>query len=132
MLDAGCPVDCADAEMMTPLLLAADLDHADCLEFLLQRGANAYKQSIHGRTAAFAAAFQRNLLALQALCAVDVSLMQFQRRSAADYAACWSYVDCLSFVLACGGSLTMSCDKIYDNSHVLPVIRGFYSVPHFL
>ena len=40
VLDAGCPVDAEDDEGMTPLLFAAKGGHEDCMELLLQRGAN--------------------------------------------------------------------------------------------
>ena len=42
LLDAGCEVDTADCSGYTPLMRAVLSGHTDCVQLLLQRGANVH------------------------------------------------------------------------------------------
>ena len=133
-LDAGCGIDSEDFVGMTPLMYAANNDHMDCLQLLLQRGANVQKRFVNKLTneeptAAHFAALQGHLGALRVLLAAGVDLLaHHQGWSIADSAGYWSHISCLSVAVACGDCLRVSCEGGCSRL-VLPVVHGFYSVP---
>ena len=75
VLDAGCDADSPDDDMLTPFMYAVERWHGDCVEVLLQHGANADRHWGGGRTAAhtFAQRGDAKLLlaVLDAGCEVD-------------------------------------------------------------
>merc|ERR1712003_305406 len=61
----GGPVDCTPYGSQTPLYIAAFYGKSDCVEYLLQQGANKNKTEKDGYTPAHAAASQGHLGPLQ-------------------------------------------------------------------
>ena len=101
VLNAGCPVDAEDSEKMTPLLYAATRGHTDCMQLLLQRGADPNRRSKSGLDAANYAAL-RSAEALRVVLASLVQLPKLDDLFADCYLTMRPISDPVSLALACG------------------------------
>ena len=127
LLASECEINATDYYEVTPLLYAADhghsgclqlqlmsaANHVECLQLLMQRGADVHKCKKDGRTAAHCAAERGNVTALEVLATFDSDVLSpltlFERWTVADCAASESRVDALSYTLACGCRLSAPC-----------------------
>ena len=83
---------------------AAHEGHIECLQLLIQRGADVKRHTRGGSTAAHFAALRGHAAALQILVAFDADVLSPLAGgwSVADCAALNSHVDALFYALACG------------------------------
>lgn len=123
VLDAGCGVDAPAIQDVTPFMCAALRNHTDCMQLLLEHGADIWKRSKANNSAANYAAQRGNLAALRWLFAADVDLQLLDE----GLPTLESYVNCMSFALACGWSFSKKKQGSYK-----AFVFGFYSVSHVL
>ena len=129
VLDAGCDVNAPDSIYVTPLMCAAQEGHDDIIQLLMQRGADVHRQSKYEHTAAHYAAYTGHLQTLRAL-----FLAQEVTSEVVDGAAEASFVDVVSYALACGCHFYLTSEEIEKaaESKFSPTVRGFCSLHHAL
>ena len=134
VLDAGCPVDTVeDREEMTPLLCAARRGNADCMELLLQRGADPNRRSKDRFTAASYAA-ECSTYALRVALAAVIDLPRLHELFTLHYLTKGRDSDVTSLALACGCRLVWGYYLMGETIHglLLPMILDCYSLPYAL
>ena len=132
LLNTGCDVNATDNWEMTPLMWAAQMGNTECVQLLLERGADACKSNSSGRsghTAVHCAITGGHLEVLRLLLASaqdPVTLgplfitLSFMVPNTA----------CVSFALACGCPLEEPSDV--RASVLRPIICCYYSLSHLL
>lgn len=108
LLDAGVPVDSADAEGETPLIEAAEEGHREVLQVLLRRGARVNLADRDGETALIEAAEEGRDEALTALLAaphVQIDAADRQGRTGLMRAAQEGHVQTVRLLLRAGAAV---------------------------
>ena len=132
VLDAGCPLDVGSSLTgMTPLMYAVLDCHAECVQLLLDRGADAYKVSCDGCTAVHHAILGGHTETLRPLLAGAIECVELDILFALPFGPLPDQcVSTLSFSFACGCHFKATPAKMNDQDKVLHFALA--CLPHVL
>ncbi len=124
LVKAGHDVNQRDGEERTPLIWAAEREHTDCMEYLIQNGAQLDLKNIYGNTALHLAARGGHLEVMKRLVEAgqDVNQKDWTDRTPLMLAARGGYTDCVEYLLHKGAQLDLKDELGMTALHLAAVV----------